>query len=1000
MPSVHPPARLLVLACTALVGACSGGGSGGGDSSAGTGGAIGVGGRELTIVSSDPGDGAVQVPLDGSFTVGFDGPLADESLLLDGAGLFIAGDGRRIPTTTELGDGRREVRFTPVAPLPAETDLELRLPPLVHDVDGRVLDRDVVLRFRTLDSTPPRVIGWSYADGPHPIRVDEPLRVDFDEALDASSVTAATVALHDAGGRALPCDLEVAANQLVVRPVQDVPGDLELVLSVRGVADRSANRAAESWSRRARTPVDVTQPRLLEHWPATEDPVSPRAAVRLVFGETVRWTDGSIAWWNEDRMPIDFAIVGSRDGRTLFLVPREPLPIGAASFVRSIPGDGPADVSGNPLAEPLGLVMIAGADSRPPALVSTTPAKGATLVPAYVTPVLTFDEALEPRSVDLDTVRLLRADDTLVPLAAVLLEADGRAIRLVPDAPLEPGAALRIVLSDGLTGVCDSAGNPLAMALTIPFSVNPDAQTPHLRTWPANEAVAVALDTSVAIGADLPLDPASVTPDSVFLKDHDGHRVPGRLTVELEGRAIRFTPDRLLEPGIRHHLRVRGGPLGVRATNGNWLPADHSATFRSGYRRDDSPPHAAIVLEDIASARSGARCIARNGVAIAVRPAGGADPTFDATRVELVLEGGGRTISATEVTAVAELRDDALRFVPQAELALGEGRTVARATIVDLSGNRSAPVELVFDVAGTHPDVVPFERTQLVWVRFDLDRDGNGRADFDDDLVRLGLCTDADPIGTNAWLSALVRDGVLAQCHSLFGRERHGGPRDRDSIAVRLTAHEPRGLPHMQIACGGFDPEGPRDRTAGSPSTGTLGRAWFDYRNRDPNERNVAVAPGLGVFPAELWLFEVRVHGQVYPSFVTSFAKTFLPITPALGGTAVGEHPLDALALAASFDPATAPGAQRARRAIVLGAADEWATAVAIVLAHEVGHSIGLTATGDGSAGLHGDASLHNAGANTTDVMASAIGYEALVSLDFRFRDLNVAYLRHRVLLR
>ena len=53
-----------------------------------------------------------------------------------------------------------------------------------------------------------------------------------------------------------------------------------------------------------------------------------------------------------------------------------------------------------------------------------------------------------------------------------------------------------------------------------------------------------------------------------------------------------------------------------------------------------------------------------------------------------------------------------------------------------------------------------FERTQIVWVRFDLDRDGNGRADFEDDLYLLGFGTEGDPAGTNAFMpSSRSRSG-------------------------------------------------------------------------------------------------------------------------------------------------------------------------------------------------------------------------------------------------
>ncbi|MHC5065256.1 MAG: hypothetical protein ACYTG5_14915 [Planctomycetota bacterium] len=168
----------------------------------------------------------------------------------------------------------------------------------------------------------------------------------------------------------------------------------------------------------------------------------------------------------------------------------------------------------------------------------------------------------------------------------------------------------------------------------------------------------------------------------------------------------------------------------------------------------------------------------------------------------------------------------------------------------------------------------------------------------------------------------------------------------------------------------------------------------------DINDLNIGKSPGVGVFPAELFLFETKVHIQVYPSFVTSFANRFLAICPPMGGTSAGVHALDSIVLDPDFDPAEGTPEQNARYLAVFLAADDWATAVGTILAHEVGHSVGLVAPGTGSTALHGDGSLHNSFSSSRDVMGAAVGYEALISLDFRMRDLNLAYLRQRVLLK
>jgi len=281
-----------------------------------------------------------------------------------------------------------------------------------------------------------------------------------------------------------------------------------------------------------------------------------------------------------------------------------------------------------------------------------------------------------------------------------------------------------------------------------------------------------------------------------------------------------------------------------------------------------------------------------------------------------------------------------------------------------------------------------------------MDRDNNGREDIKDDLLRLGLMAAGDPAGTNGRMISLMRDGILAACNTIFGRDPSGTPLGGDSIPVRLTHQRPLGLTYSSIACAGMDPEGTAGRTYGSASTGVLGRAYFDYRNNNIADHNTALSPGLGVFPAEVFFFESNIHIQVGSSFLTSFGLRFRRLCPPMGGTAAGADPLDPIVLAATFDYASATSAEQSRYDTIFDALDDWSKVVATVLAHEVGHSVGLVAQGGNPLGLHGDSSLHNEFAALDNVMAAALGYDSMVVLPHRYRDVNAAYLRQRLMMK
>ena len=126
---------------------------------------------------------------------------------------------------------------------------------------------------------------------------------------------------------------------------------------------------------------------------------------------------------------------------------------------------------------------------------------------------------------------------------------------------------------------------------------------------------------------------------------------------------------------------------------------------------------------------------------------------------------------------------------------LGEGRPMERALRVSsVKGNIGHAESLTFRVVAGDAATLPFERTQVVWVRFDLDRDGNQTPDFEDDLLKLGLISEGNPAGTNQRMIAIMRDGILTQTHRIFERKDNGGRSGPDSIPVLFTATRPRGV--------------------------------------------------------------------------------------------------------------------------------------------------------------------------------------------------------------
>jgi len=991
-------ARIVTLGPWLVLAAACGGGGGGGSGFGSSGDALF---GAVQLLDHSPADGEVQVELDETVDLQFDATMAIDTLTDEDTWLRVEDTTTNVPGTWSRGAAGR-MRFTPSSPLAAETDYVVQLSGLSGDETGRILDVTHSFGFRTLDSTPPQIVAIDVADGATGQSRTRTFTVTMNERIGASSVTATSFYLSDQFGIRYAAQRTVDGSSLTLDPLADLPGDRLFSLTVSSnVADRSGNRLETSTQRSFRTSLDSVAPTVLTAWPAmSATGISPLVQPTFTFSESMDPATveaASLLFQDEFGSLVPFAIEASPDQRTLRVRPTVTLQSNRRYTLAFLLGGAAAtDVSGNSLSATQARTFTTGTDATAPTVVGSTPADGETRVPGSVELQVTCSEALDTAWVNGATVTL-RADGEV--WSAVVDRPSANVVRVIPIVDLPPGRACTLTLRGGQDGLHDLAGNVLAADATIAFTTSTDTESPSAQLSPSDGATGVAPGSRVTIVFDAPMDPATVSSSTVLVTDDNGTPLAGTLTLGAGDRIATFVPSSSFAPLTYYRTRIVGGSSGARRQTGNWFAADRTARFRTGSTADAQAPTVTATLNGIPTSRQAGLVVPPSGFTIDVT-VNDASQWVDMGSVEILLEGDAGGPSPATLLATAELGYGTVQVLMPTAAALTVGSWNLTARARDLTGNLGTSATLPFTVATPDGSSLPFERTQIVWVRTDLDRDGNGRTDFEDDMLRLGFATSGDPLSTNAYVRNVVLDGILAQANQLYGRGPRGEPRDAGSVGVRFARREPRGLMHMQMALGGLDPEGDRTRSYGAESTGVLGRAYYDYRNGNPAERNTATSPGLGVFPAEMWLYQTRIHQQVWPSFQTVFAQRFRPLCPDMGGVPAGMHTLDAAVLTPNFDYATASAPQRARWQVVMDAAEDWALVIGIILAHEVGHSVGLVAPGASPSGLFGDSSLHDTYAGAAEVMAPSVGYEAMTSLTYQFRDIDLAYLRQRVLLR
>lgn len=284
----------------------------------------------------------------------------------------------------------------------------------------------------------------------------------------------------------------------------------------------------------------------------------------------------------------------------------------------------------------------------------------------------------------------------------------------------------------------------------------------------------------------------------------------------------------------------------------------------------------------------------------------------------------------------------------------------------------------------------PIGSRQIIHFDFGVDRNGDGRPDFESDLESLGLLAPNAPIEAER-LARAIAERALARVLRAYDRrdDPNRTGRDRDQVFVRFELAVEDSPLVTRICVGG--------RNSAHPDS--IGFVRFDAHNETKgSEECIGTAEGgsdAGLFPAA---FSVYAEDPLW-------RESFGPLLDAPFGARTG----DAVLLAEPNESARA-------RAIAT-AIERFGDALGTVMAHEAAHGLGLVPPGKPGLGLfagdeaHGDGYAHNL--TVDDAVPSepwlmnpgeTFDFADLTGRgdagELRFRPLNWAYLKDRVVLK
>jgi hypothetical protein len=395
-------------------------------------------------------------------------------LTVNAATVAIASELGPIDTSVSLGNGNRDAYLTPNGILPDGQDVSITIAG-VTDAAGNAVT-DMTTHFSVgagPDLVSPIVTSTNPVSGLTGVPTNVVIALRFNEPIDPATVNAGTFVIYDnSTGQQVPGTYSVAVD---ARTVSFVPAatlaanrNYGVYFGYYGIADLSGNVIGPaggytSFSFMTGSTTDTSGPNVLAVSPADLLTGVPRnAQVMIDFDRSIDLLSVGEISLLRGGSPVSVTMSFANGDSRVTLTPNVPLQAGT-SYVIEI--GAVRDLGGNPMATPVSRSFTTGSsvDLNAPSITAVSPTNGATGVEVTASVVLTFNERMNPLSINSASLAIVEYYTGVRVAAEVVVAADGRSAGIAPLAPLKPDTLYYVSGS----GLADLAGQQAGLFSTF-----------------------------------------------------------------------------------------------------------------------------------------------------------------------------------------------------------------------------------------------------------------------------------------------------------------------------------------------------------------------------------------------------------------------------------------------------------------------------------------------------------------------------------------------------
>jgi methionine-rich copper-binding protein CopC len=546
--------------------------------------------RHPTVVSTSPGDEALNVAVNSLFTAVFSEAMAPDSI---NTSTFTLSDGSNT-VSGSVSYSELTATFEPGSPLSEWTDYTATVTTGVRDLASNAMQSDYSWSFKTDDTTAPEMVSIFPADNAAEIAIDTSISVTFSEPIDPATVTTNTADTSCSGSLQLSADS--FATCVRMSPDDPVSGSGDTVFTITtasnlhddatyslrlttGVTDISGfnSLVAETFSQF--TTVDLTPPQIVSVSPAdSSENNAINTVITAIFDEAMNPDTINTDTFTLADGTADISGAVSYSGVTAKFSPDTNLSEWT-NYTATVT-TGARDLAGNAMQSDYSWSFKTD-DTTAPEVVTTSPADNAIEVAVNTSITVTFSEPIDPATVTTNTSDTscfgsiqLSADNftTCVQMSTgdPTHDSENMIFYLTPASDINSTTTYAFKITQSIT---DNNNNGLLEEIISEFTTK-DETPPQVESFnPANGSTNIVVNTDVKAVFNEDMNPSTITTSTFTLKDG---AVPVSGSVSYSGKTATFTPDVYLNVSTTYTATIT---TGVEDLAGNALSADSTSNF-------------------------------------------------------------------------------------------------------------------------------------------------------------------------------------------------------------------------------------------------------------------------------------------------------------------------------------------------------------------------------------------------------------------------------------